>query len=85
MKDAAGNFEGERDPGNRRYYARAREYRDKLNAMLLPAGGRVSYVQPTVGSLCVIWYYGKGETGFAGGRTFEAVVESINAQVFGGL
>lgn len=80
-----GYFEGAKDPGCLRYYARMAEYRDRINAILLPIGGRVSYVGTTVGSLTVIWYFGKHETGFAGGRSPEDVIESIYAKIFGGL
>jgi len=84
-RDQPGYFEGERDPGNLRYYARMKEYRERLNAILLPAGGRVTYVGMSVGSLTAIWYFGKAETGFAGGRSFEALLESIYGHIFGGL
>lgn len=79
------DFEGERDPGCRRYYARMKEYRERVNALLLPAGGSVSYIGLSVGSLIAIWNYGKHETGFAGGRTIEALIDDISAKVFGGL
>lgn len=78
-------FEGEPDPGNRRYYAYMKSVREAINAILLPCGARVTYVGNTFGSLTAIWYFGKKETGFAGGETPEAVVESIFGKVFGGL
>lgn len=83
--DPLGYFEGDRDPGNLRYYARMREHRDWLNSVLLPIGGRVSYVGMLNGSISVLWYFGRNETGCAGGRTPEAVLESIYAKIFGGL
>lgn len=83
--DPPGYFEGEKDLGCKRYYARMAEYRDKINAILLPVGGRVSYVGRPLGSILVIWYWGKAETGFASGDTPEAVVEGIYRVVFGGL
>lgn len=83
--DPLGYFEGEKDPGCKRYYARMKEYHDTINAILLPCGGRVSYVGKPMGSILVIWYWGKTETGFASGLTPEDVVESIYGKVFGGL
>lgn len=80
-----GYFEGEKDPGCLRYYARMAEYRDRMNVILLPIGGRVSYVGKPMGRLSVIWYWGKVETGFASGPTPEAVVENIYGKIFGGL
>lgn len=71
--------------GCRRHYAEMKSVREKINAALLPCGARVSYVGMLLGKLSVIWYFGKNETGFAGGKTPEAVVDDIYGKVFGGL
>lgn len=85
MSYEMGYFEGAKDPGNRRYYAQMAEHRDAINAILLPAGGRVTYVGMSVGILNVIWLFGESETGFAGGRTLNEVIESLTSKIFGGL
>lgn len=77
--------DGSPDPGNARYYKRMREIRDALNSILLPLGGRVSYCGVCVRSITVIWFYGKHQTGWAGGHTPDAVLDDIYRQVFGGL
>lgn len=77
--------DGEPDPGNLRHYARMAKIREDLNAILLPLGGRVSYCGTCVRSITVIWYYGKHQTGWAGGPNPDAVLDDIYRQVFGGL
>lgn len=73
------------DPGCVDYYARMRAAKDAMNAILLPSGANVTYVGTVFNSFNVIWYFGKHETGFAGGTTVEAVVENIFGKIFGGL
>lgn len=59
--------------------------RDELNTILVPLGfSPVVLCTPLLGGWNVIWYWGK-ETGFAAGRTAEAVAASAQRQVFGGL
>jgi hypothetical protein len=77
--------DGSPDPGNLRYYARMTKIREALNSILLPLGGRVSYCGTCVRSITVIWYYGKNQTGWAGGPNPDAVLDDIYRQVFGGL
>lgn len=77
--------DGEPDPGNLRYYERMRAIRAKLNSILLPLGGRVSYCGVSMGSISAIWYYGKHQTGWAVGPDPDAVLDSIYRQAFGGL
>lgn len=77
--------DGSPDPGNLRYYARMAKIREALNSILLPLGGRVSYCGTCSRSITVIWYYGKHQTGWAGGPNPDAVLDDIYRQVFGGL
>lgn len=67
----------EGDPGCLRYYAEVKARRDRINAVLLLIGGRVTYVGQMNRSITVIWYLGKSETGFASGATENAVVDRI--------
>lgn len=67
------------------YYEQMAEYQERINTRLLPVGARVGYVGLCFGSINAIWYFGKSETGFAGGGTPDAVVENVFRQVFGGL
>lgn len=75
----------EGDPRCVGHYARMRDLREEINASLLPCGANVTYVGVLFGTLSVIWNFGKHETGFASGRTAEAVVSNIFAKIFGGL
>ncbi len=58
--------------------------RAELVRQLGPAGVTFTSVAALLGGWNVIWYWGK-ETSFAGGRTIDQVVASIERQVFGGL
>jgi len=78
-------FDGQPDPGNKKHYAYMNEARDRINAILLPSGASVTYVGGLFGRIMAIWYFGKKETGFAGGPTPEAVAQDVFNSVFGGL
>lgn len=67
------------------YYARMRAAKEQINETLLPSTARVGYVGTCNGVLNAIWYFGKGETGFAVGSDPEAVIDRVLEQVFGGL
>lgn len=67
----------EGDPGCTRYYASVSKARERLNSVLLSFGGRVTYVGHLNGSITVIWYMGKSETGFATARTEDGVIDRI--------
>lgn len=58
--------------------------RDELERRLGPAGFKFTSIVSLLGGWCVIWYWGK-ETSFAGGRTVDQVIASVERQVFGGL
>lgn len=58
--------------------------RAELESRLGPAGFKIASIVPLLGGWNVIWYWGK-ETSFAGGRSVDQVVASIERQVFGGL
>lgn len=60
---------------------------DWKRRILAVLGGdfRLGLVWPLQGSVSLIWYWGKSETGFATGRTPEEAADRVLAQVFGGL
>lgn len=61
-----------------------KSFREELEYRLGGAGFRFTSIVPLLGGWNVIWYWGK-ETSFAGGRTCDQVIASIERQVFGGL
>ena len=75
----------EGDPGCVRYYAEVKARRDRINSVLLPMQGRVTYVGGCNGSITAIWYMGKSETGFASARTEDEIVDRILDQFCKGL
>lgn len=58
--------------------------REELERRLGPAGVTFTSIVSLLGGWNVIWYWGK-ESSFAGGRTVDQVVASIERQVFGGM
>lgn len=66
-------------------YAERKLQRDRINSVLLPLDARVSYVGSLNGSIMVIWYFGKNETGFARATTEDGVIDRILEQVCKGL
>jgi hypothetical protein len=85
MKYRPGYWEGERDPGNERYYAAGRAARDQAREVLEPALFAISSASFLVGRWTIFWSWGKSETGMAFGQTVEDAIADADRQVFKGL
>ena len=67
------------------HYAEVRNWKDRIEHILVPCQFRVGLVWALQGGVSMIWYWGRDETGFASGDSPESAADSAIRQVFGGL